>query len=148
MERSHFHLGTTASPEKAESQKAASDSGPSGRLHSELPSVVRCVLSTVPHLYPASLARAVLQEIRNLFSRIREIQETQIHRRGVSIDPLGQIACEGQERERAIIDCSSDMRNLYARRPHTTLIEAEIFAQGWRRGAVWAENKKRNKLPA
>ncbi len=88
-------------------------------------------------LYQASLARAILREIRSLVLRIREIRRTQLHRRGILLDPLRHRASL-EVRERASACCSEDMRNLYASRPLTTLIEAELFVRGWEAGAEWS----------
>jgi hypothetical protein len=96
------------------------------------------------HLYRSSLARAILLEIRNLLSRIQEIRKTQIHRRGAAIDPLGQTQSALEDRKSAIDCCISDMRNLYAHRPHTTLIEAELFVEGWKAGIAWGRSNMRS----
>lgn len=93
-----------------------------------------------------SLAREVLREIRNLVWRIREIQRKALDRQGFEVPQLqGQISSPAKEN--ALICCTKDMRNLYASRPWTTLIEAELCAQAWNRGAMWAVRNLNTGLP-
>lgn len=90
------------------------------------------------HLYPASLVREITREIHNLFFRIRDLRCNQLHRRGVLMDPLRRTLSTREEQNSARESCSVDMRNLYKFRPHTTLIESELFSEAWALGAEWA----------
>jgi len=89
-----------------------------------------------PRLLRLSLVRALLREMRSLLWRIGEIRSRQLDQQGISVNPL-QKSYPAMARERALDDCNRDMRNLYISRRYTTLIEAEIFAQGWSYGAAW-----------
>lgn len=94
-----------------------------------------------------SFLREVLREIRNLWHRIREIESRQLDRRGISIDPRREIPLlEGSEIASAC--CIQDMRSLYSAHPHATLIDVELFVQGWMRGAASASRSWRTQSPA
>lgn len=107
------------------------------REHHGYSNLCGCESANPPRVFRLSLAQAILREIRSLFSRIRELQRRRLDRRGISLDPLHQI--ESLEvRERASGCCTEDMHNLYASRLLTTLIEAELFAEGSSAGAAYA----------
>jgi hypothetical protein len=111
---------------------------PVASLHKERHAVPNSSLCAEQALvYRASLVRAILREIRNLFWRIREIRRTQLHRRGISINPLRQTPSPPERRENALACCIQDTRSLCTSRPVTTLIEAQLFVQGWELGADW-----------
>src|SRR5208283_4581151 len=89
-----------------------------------------------PPLLRFSLVREVLREIRNLFRRIEEIQNRYLDRRGILINLSRDIPLRPEQQETALACCIQDMRNLYTSRPHASLIDAELYLQGWQRGAA------------
>jgi hypothetical protein len=93
---------------------------------------------TRPPRFRASLLREVLREIRNLFHRIGEIQNRELDRQGISLDPGRELCLPHELQESALACCIRDMQSLYSSRPQTTLIDAELLAQGWRLGAASA----------
>jgi len=96
-----------------------------------------------PRALRASLAQEVLREIRSLFRRISEIRSRELDRRGISIDPLREIALPREERESALAGCIEDTQNLYTSRPGTTLIDSELFVRGWDAGSAWSHRNLR-----
>ena len=95
-----------------------------------------------------SLLRAVLREIRSLISRIAEIRDRQLDLQGVSVDPCQEQSFPPELRESALARCIADTRNLYKSRPATTLIDAELFVQGWKLGIAWGCHNLRKQPPA
>ena len=84
-----------------------------------------------------SMAREVLRETRNLAWRIRTIQCRYLDQQGIEIPRLeGQIA--PQLRESALKQCIADTQSLCASPRLSSLIDAELVAQSWNRGAMWA----------
>jgi hypothetical protein len=102
--------------------------------------------SSPPPLFRSSLLREVLREIRNCLRRIGEIRRRALDRQGISIDPLPEIAAPCA-RESGSACCIRDMQNLYNVRPATTLIDAELFLQGWTCGAAWNLGRTHSELP-
>jgi hypothetical protein len=120
------------------SQKESSAETPWHSGRRKFPKLPLCAVGPYPGLYRSSSVRAVIQEIRTLPFRIRELLRDQLHRRGVSIHPLAEMRASSEEHQSAIDGCKQDMRNLYERRPHTTLIESRLFAEAWAMGAAWS----------
>jgi len=106
------------------------------KLRSRVPNASLCTGQA--GLYQASLVRAVSREICSLLWRIRDIQRTQLHRRGISIDPLRRTPLSQEVRESALVCCMKDTRNLCTSRPPTTMTEVELFVRGWEQGADWS----------
>ena len=111
---------------------------PQADVHSRTAHVLRAVEPSYrPRLLHASLLRAVLREIRNCASRIGEIRRRRLDLQGVALDPCRELSFPPELRESALACCIEDTRNLYKLRPATTLIDAEVFGQGWRLGVEW-----------
>lgn len=100
------------------------------------------------HLYPASLGRVLRCELGSLLGRIRALLRTQLHRRGLVLDPACATASTGEERKQAQDACSEDMRKLFAARPWLTLVDGEIFVLAWKQGAEWSDRNCRSKFPS
>jgi hypothetical protein len=100
------------------------------------------------HLFRAPLARTLRLEIGSFLSRIRMVLDTQMYRRGVVWDPACRIALNPEECQRAQDASNQDMRNLSSARPWLTLVDAEIFVQGWQRGAEWHARSVDSGLPS
>jgi hypothetical protein len=125
---------TSSSREFAEDKSAGDHSR---TRHCGYASSFACASKARPHLFRVSLAREVLREIRNLFWRIGEIRRRALDRQRISIDPLREIRLPHEPQASALACCIRDTHNLYACRPLTTLIEAELFVRGWEAGAAW-----------
>lgn len=104
--------------------------------------------TTPPRLFRASLAREVLREIRSLFWRIGELRDKELDRQGICVDPLPSKSYPLALRERALADCSMDTHNLCISRRHVTLIDAQLFLQGWKLGCAWAFRNSGTPPPA
>jgi hypothetical protein len=89
-----------------------------------------------PPEFRLSLAQAVSREIRSLFRRIAEIRKQSLDLQGVSINPCPELSLPLEQRESALKCCIQDIRNLYASRPGTTLIDVQLFHQGWKCGVA------------
>jgi hypothetical protein len=95
-------------------------------------------------LYHGSSVRAVLREIRSWYCRIRELLGTQIHLRGVRLDPRclsGATLAECRQAETAY---TRDMRNLCADYRWVTMLDFQTFSLGWLLGAAWGRHNSCN----
>jgi hypothetical protein len=89
-------------------------------------------------VYRCSLVRLLLSEMAGILGRIRAIRETQIYHRGVRFDPGRSTVSCLLERERIADACIADKDNLTKARSHLTLVDIEIFVQGWLHGHEWS----------
>lgn len=99
-----------------------------------------------PHPFRVSLAREVLREIRNLFVRIAKLRAKQLDRQGISLEPLSPQLFPLVLREKALSDCTQDMRSLYTDHRRPTLTDLQLFAQAWKLGAEWSARNARSEL--
>ena len=81
-----------------------------------------------------SLLREALREIRNVSRRIWLIRDKKLDC-GLQIDPCVALGLPPETQEKALACCMRDMRNLMSSRPPTTMVDAELWLQGWYRGA-------------
>jgi hypothetical protein len=80
-----------------------------------------------------------------IFGRIRAIRETEIYYRCVVVDPARSLTSDHRQRELVVDACIADIENSTKVRPHLTLVDKEIFVQGWRQGHEWSV-RNRDKL--
>ena len=90
-------------------------------------------------LYHLPLLRGFLLELRSLVCRMVLRYERRCYLYGFSVGPLHQI--EGghlcwNTRTRA---CILDMKSFEASRPWATMVDWEVYRDGWVKGAEWAE---------
>ena len=91
------------------------------------------------HRFP--LLFALLLEVRNLFWRIARLFRTQLYRKPLDIGPAFEKTPDGSFQESVRTRaCSADMRSLYATYPAATILDAELFLGGWKRGWEWGHN--------
>ena len=139
--------GATTSPShQHETGKLAADC--SGRQHCGYANSSARASATPARLLRASLVRAVGYEIRNCLWRIGELRRRALDCQGISIDPLREIPLPPEQQANALAGCIRDTQNLYKSRRLTTLIEAELFSQGWAAGAAWSIRNSRTEPPA
>lgn len=88
-------------------------------------------------LYRFPLLYGYVLEFRSLLWRIVRLHRTQLYRTSLDIGPAFEKTLDGpfQEciRTRA---CSEDIRNLYATNPGLTVLDVQLFLDGWKLG--WA----------
>jgi hypothetical protein len=137
---------TPSSSRQRETGRMADDC--SGRQHYGYANSSARASVTPPPVLRASLVRAIGCEIRNCLWRIGEIRRRALDRQGISIDPLREIPLPPEQQANALARCIRDTQNLYKSRRITTLIEAELFAQGWQCGAAWSIHNSRTEPPA
>jgi hypothetical protein len=131
-------LVTEGEPSSREHIAVRSENGSRRREHYGYASTSALASSERPHYLRVSLVLEALREIRNLFRRIGEIQNRLLDRRGISINPSHGISLPPEQQETALACCIQDMRSLYKSRPHASLIDAELYLQGWQSGAASA----------
>lgn len=81
--------------------------------------------------------RALGCECRNFLHRIGSIRQSPIYREGLEIgSEYHSIPWEDFRPCTQTRGCSADIEWLYKVRPWITLVDAEIFLEGWKRGAA------------
>jgi hypothetical protein len=99
-------------------------------------------------LHRLPLLYGCLLEVRNLLRRIVRLHRTRLYRRSLDIGPAFERAPDGSYRECVRTHaCSAGMRNLYATRPGLTILDAELFLAGWKRGSEWARGTTDTRTP-
>lgn len=89
------------------------------------------------NIYPFSGIKLLRAEVAGILGRIRAIRETQLYARMVRIDPAHSTGVSPDERERIADACIQDKDNLAKSRPHLTLVDVELYVQGWTHGHEW-----------
>lgn len=91
------------------------------------------------HRFP--LLYGYLLEFRSLLWRIVRLRRTKLYRKSLDIGPAFEKTPDGSFQESVRTRaCSADMRSLYATYPAATILDAELFLGGWKRGWERAHN--------
>jgi hypothetical protein len=137
---SHLSLNKSAVKASASTHQLEEDIWEVGLLRK-----LRHLYASVWYLARFSMVREVLREIRNLVWRIRMIQCRNLDRQGIEIPRLEEHIASDL-RESALKQCMRDMQSLSAFPRLSSLIDAELVAQSWNRGAMWALRNSRTSL--
>jgi hypothetical protein len=123
--------------------------GTMGWSHGRVP--LQCVQSEVYraaravyfYLRPPALAHEILRECCNLPRRIQNLRATKLCLYGIEIGRLqgNHVDRRANERTRA---CMRDMQEIDTFHPRATLLDRQLFVEGWKRGAEWASGGTRN----
>ena len=115
-------------------------------LSSAQSEVYRAVRAGYFYLHPPALAHEILRELCNLPRRIQNLRATKLCLYGIEIGRLqgNHVDQRANERTRA---CMRDMREIDTFHPRATLLDRQLFVEGWKRGAEWASGETRNPQP-
>jgi hypothetical protein len=86
--------------------------------------------------------------MKGIVGRIRAIRDTQIYRRGIVFHPARSMSFSHEESRTLQDGCISDTKKLNDARPWLTLVDTELFVEGWTQGAEWMYRNSYKPVPS
>jgi hypothetical protein len=113
-------------------------SDPSSILHQTQNSKGKLAVSVLKVLSRRSLLYGWLLELRSSLLRITAISELQIYSCGLDAGPVFQKDGSGNLQAcKQTLACIQDTQRLAQIRPGVSLLECQLFVDGWKKGAEW-----------